>query len=164
MENEKQAPRLDVKSAVSKINNLIFYNTGNFLSVKSNTDTNFYPFYAVTNENLGYFADLNIAGKDALTVTGSGDHALNLAFFGAKSVETFDINHLTFLAFDLKKNAILHLSRKEFIEFYSAPLFRKDLYNKVAPFLKPQTRAVFDVIVSTRGIVIDFCMIMIEIP
>lgn len=150
MDNKDYSSRLDIRRAVKKTENLLYNYNGSFTNAKSVGDYDFYPFYAVTNENLGYFADLDIAGKDTLTVTGSGDHAFNLAFFGAKSVETFDINHLTFLAFDLKKNALLHLTRKEFIAFYSAPLFKKSLYSKVSPYLRPQTRAVFDIIVSTE--------------
>lgn len=117
-----------------------------FTDTKS--DKEFSRAYLATNENLAYFADLGVEDKDTLTVTGSGDHALNLIFFGAKSVETFDINQLTFLAFDLKKAAILHLTRNEFIDLYSSPILKPKLYEKIREYLKPQTRQVFDMITS----------------
>lgn len=112
---------------------------------KRNND--FFPFYASTNENLSYLADLHVDGGDALTVTGSGDQAFNLAYFGAKSIETFDINPLAIIAFDLKKTALLHLTRNEFLDFYTTPHFlNRKLYKKIYPYLKEITKAVFDTI------------------
>ena len=106
----------------------------------------YYTLYAATNENLAYLANLNVGDKDTLAVTGAGDHALNLAYFGAKSIETFDINKLANIAQDLKITALLHLSRNEFIDFYTTTNFfdRQIYHTKLRPYLNELTRAVFD--------------------
>ncbi len=109
---------------------------------------NWYSFYATTNENLGYFQKFaSFEDKDVLTVTASGDHALNAVYFGAKSVETFDINELTFFAYDLKQAALLNLSRQDFLDFYSdIPLFNKKIYDKFSSHLSLNTKTFFDAV------------------
>lgn len=151
-----------INKAVRKINSLLSASKG--FSQISVLGRNFYTFYAATNENLAYFADLGVQDKNTLTVTGSGDHALNLAYFGAKSIETFDINELAIIAFDLKKNAILHLSRDEFLEFYTYPkFFNKKIYDKIYPYLNDVTKAVFDVVYENIKHYRDFELIVQEL-
>ena len=99
----------------------------------SKTENSCFSVYLATNENCYYFPKMtSFEEKDVLSVTGSGDQALNAVFFGAKSVETFDINQLAFLFYDLKEAALLHLSREEFLDFYDEKnLFPRQLYDKV---------------------------------
>lgn len=97
METDKS----NIERAIEKTKNLLACRKG-FKEFSTQGENNFYTFYAATNENLEYFADLNVEGRDALTVTGSGDHALNLAYFGAKTIASFDVNELAniYIAFD----------------------------------------------------------------
>lgn len=111
---------------------------------------NCFPIYPATNENLSHFYDKqfpDFANKNVLCVTGSGDHAINSVFLGAKSVETFDINQLSFFAYDLKQTALMHLSRSEFLDFYDITLsnfLAYSTYQKISPYLKKNTRVFFD--------------------
>lgn len=117
----------------------------NQMKFYENKEDNFSSFFAFTNENLAFLEKLNLADKDVLSVTGSGDHILNSAYFGAKSIESFDINSLAALAYDLKANAVMHLTLDEFLYFYGpGTFFDKKLYDKISPYLKPETRQFFD--------------------
>ena len=106
---------------------------------------NCYSFYIQTNENLNYYYQLpSMEGKDVLVPTASGDHALNAIYFGANSVETFDINEFAFLQYDLKETAIKCLSRRDFLKFYSKELLHRDIYEKFSKYLQPDTKEFFD--------------------
>ena len=146
-----------IKGVTNRVRFLFGGTSEDFRSLNDNIESNFCSFYTATNENLSYFASLNVEDKDALTVTGSGDQALNLAYFGAKSIETFDINQMALISFDLKKTAILHLTRSEYIDFYTSPNFLdRKIYKKIYPFLNPLTKAVFDTIFANVKQNIDF--------
>ncbi|MDE6583607.1 MAG: DUF3419 family protein, partial [Clostridia bacterium] len=112
----------------------------------ANADKLVYKFYTSTNENLNYYEQLtSFKGKDVLVPTASGDHALNAILLGAKSVETFDINSIAKYHFDLKLTAIKHLTRTEFLKFYSFHnLLDKDIYNKFRTNLQDETKYFFD--------------------
>lgn len=116
-----------------------FYDTNN----KNNY---VYRFYVSTNENLHYFEQLtSFNNKDVLVPTASGDHALNAIFFGANSVETFDINSIAKYHSDLKTCAIQHLTRAEFLKFYSFhDLLDKNIYDKFKNHLEDETKFFFD--------------------
>jgi|GEM_PF-6101746 len=78
------------------------------------------PIYPFTNENLhAYLPLFDLQGKDVLTVVGSGDHPLNMALHGAKTVSCFDKNPATNDWFELKRKGILSLGfagfKKEFL-------------------------------------------------
>lgn len=134
----------DIERAIKKTKALLCQKQ-HFTEISANGENEFSVFYAATNDNLDYLANLHVEGKDALTVTGSGDHALNLAYFGAKSIENFDINELANIALDLKITALLHLTKNEFIDFYSEPNFLdRSIYQKIYPYLNDVTKAVFD--------------------
>lgn len=78
------------------------------------------PLYPFTTENLaGYLGRINFSGKSVLTVHGSGDHALNAFFLGAKSVASFDVNARTSYFSELKFAALKTLDRREFLDFIS---------------------------------------------
>ena len=104
-------------------------------------------FFAVTNENLNYLLKLKLEGKDVLTTTASGDHALNSLLLGAKSVETFDINSIAMYHHELKEVAVKYLSYNEFLQFYSSEnVLEKGIYEKLANHLKAETRSFFDAV------------------
>lgn len=60
--------------------------------------------YGNTNEELDdIFNSINISNKSVLAVMSSGDYLIMSYLFGAKSVECFDINPLTYRYFFLRK-------------------------------------------------------------
>lgn len=70
--------------------------TFNFDDYSRNTYTKYSPVYPYTNEDLeSLFSNLNVFGKNVLTVAGSGDQAFYAYHNGAKNVDLFDINCLT---------------------------------------------------------------------
>lgn len=74
--------------------------------------------YAFTTENIsGYFPLINFSGKDVLTVTASGDHAINAAMLGAGNVTEFDINQRAGFFAELKLAALDNLDFKSFKQF-----------------------------------------------
>lgn len=83
-----------------------------------------YPF---TNENInGYYSKLDFKDKKVLTVTSSGDHALNAFVNGAKEVSSFDSNPLAKYYSELKVAGIKTLDLEEFLLFfYNKNLFKK---------------------------------------
>lgn len=85
--------------------------------------------YYMTNENMtGYMDDLEGTKKSALTVTGSGDHILNLLSKGVLDIETFDTNAFAaYYALGLKKALILKYSYKEYLEVMQKLGTSKDL-------------------------------------
>ena len=139
-------PRLKEKIAIIKhaTEKKVFKPTY-FDFYETDAPTLVYAFYVSTNENLNYFSNFtDFKGKTVLVPTSSGDHALNAIFFGAKSVETFDINSLAKFQYDLKETAARQLSRNEFIRlFTSNNILEEKAFGKIKPFLKCETRAFF---------------------
>ncbi len=68
------------------------------LLYKENENSLLTPFgcteasYLWTNENMYLYDDEDLSDKKILTVTSSGDHALNAVLNGAKKIDSFDIN------------------------------------------------------------------------
>lgn len=74
--------------------------------------------YPWTNENLKFVFDEFYGGEETvLTVSGSGDQAINAAMYGAKNIDVFDINQFALYYFDLKMAAMFALDFPEFIDF-----------------------------------------------
>lgn len=115
---------------------------------------NFGPFsriYSMTTENILEFINkVDCLDKDVLTVTGSGDQAMNAILNGAKNITCFDINPITFCQLNLKKEAIKTLSLDEFIRFFNLDktssnytFLDEKLFEKVAKDLDSTTLNVF---------------------
>lgn len=112
--------------------------------------------YTFTNENIkGYYDLLDFKDKNVLTVTASGDHALNALLKGAKNVETFDINPLAKYFVELKCAAIKSLDYEEFLLFFnkiedsfwsarSKYFFNEKIYNKIKDNLSGDYREFWD--------------------
>jgi len=97
------------------------------------------PCYLYSNENLRFYYDkINMNRKNVLTVTGSGDQVLSAILYGAKHVDTFDSNRLTYYNLMLKKYAVMALSYDEFRNFYflTYNYNRLDNYNKISKYIK----------------------------
>ena len=85
-----------------------------------------------TDENINCMTKkLDLKGKDILTVTSSGDQALNFLLEGANSIKLFDENPYTESFFYLKKAIVEKLSYQEFLDFFFPGLFnKKDFFAK----------------------------------
>lgn len=60
--------------------------------------------YSRTNENISrLFGTVSVAGQDVYTVLSSSDYLFSIIEGGAKSVDTFDINPLTYRYYHLRK-------------------------------------------------------------
>jgi len=82
--------------------------------------------YAFTNEYLNNYVPLfDLAGKDVLTVTSSGDHALNIALENPKSITCFDINRIAKYWSEFKMAGVLALSPKEFKQLFLNDFVKK---------------------------------------
>lgn len=78
--------------------------------------TEYARFYKYTNEDLATILmqmDLRNTSS-ALCPTASGDHALNLAYFGVKDIDTFDCNRVTEYYAKFKEMAVLCLTYEWF--------------------------------------------------
>jgi hypothetical protein len=104
-----------------------------------------YPF---TTENLsGYFNQLDFKDKKVLTVTGSGDHALNAILLGASEVHTFDINRYAKYHLNLKKAAIEVLDYGKFLSFFhvfKGSNLNKETYFKLRDILDDESKLFWD--------------------
>lgn len=100
------------------------------------------PAYLFTNENLGrVFDHLNVDGKDVLTAcAGSGDILFNAKMFGAATVDQFDVSLFSKHTFELKYQALRHLTYSEFLRFFyhSRSFLNKKSGDRLAPHLSDQ--------------------------
>lgn len=111
------------------------------------------PIYPFTTENLSYLKKLKVKEKDVLTVCGSFDQCLNLAYKGTKSVVNFDTNYLSLVFGALKLAAIQALDYNEFIYFFVKDPslekegnfnFKYEVYLKLRPFLPNEAMKYWD--------------------
>ena len=71
--------------------------------------------YAVTNEDLRHAMQfVSKQRKNALVVTGSGDHPMFTALCDFKHIDTFDISYNAKLIMDIKTSALKILNREEY--------------------------------------------------
>ncbi len=92
--------------------------------------------FRFTNENISEYYELfDFENKDVLTVIGAGDQALSAIFKGAKNVDVFDINKLSYYFLNLKKYAIKNISYEEYLKLFNPITKLKDseiMYEKVS--------------------------------
>lgn len=93
--------------------------------------------YDFTNENVGAFKSLfDFSNARVLTVLGSGDQYFTSLLNGAKNIEVFDYNIVTWYYFLLKYIAIKYLSYEDFYQmFITDNLDNLKIYNKILPYL-----------------------------
>jgi len=73
--------------------------------------------YLTTTENISrYLNSIELNGNKALSVLASGDQAFNLIYKGFSEIDTFDINHLTYFVFNLRRALFMGLDKKEAIK------------------------------------------------
>lgn len=69
------------------------------------------PLYFQTNEKLrSIFRSVSVQDKDVLTVLSSGDHLFSSYYCGAKRVDAFDVNELTFYLYYLRYFSLFELN------------------------------------------------------
>lgn len=110
--------------------------------------------------------------KKILSVSGSGDHALNAILFGAKEVDCFDINMLTKYYLYLKIGALHSLNHSDFIHFFGVrdslvedTKLGYETYQKISKFLPDDIKYFWDSLYSyfnnsyTAGIKIYYSLL-----
>lgn len=117
--------------------------------------------YPYTTENLkGYLPDVN--GKTVLSVSGSGDHYLNLAFLGARKIDSFDINLFSLYYLKLKKAAIQAFQKKEFDDFFNFDCLNG--VERLKPFLDTETYRFWNFYVQFYGYQNGFLSTFLFLP
>ena len=116
----------------------------------------FATLYPFTTENIrGYMSSLDLTDKKVLTIGSSGDQILNAILYGAEDLTCFDKNRFVPYYYELKKTALLMLSREEFLDFLSlrqnpntfrdnANAFAYSTYRQLRPMLEEETRYFWD--------------------
>ena len=119
---------------MKKVDELIGY-TKDILDDRCD-DKHYNSVFFHSNENLkGVFDQVDVAGKDVLTVLSSGDQAIHLYDRDAKSVELFDINNLTLYYYYLRVWTIKYLN-----QFYPDVHFKNNFLERVLEHVKPTTK------------------------
>ena len=103
----------NLKEDIKKAKEIIASSRQNFREF--NTDTFIYKF---TNESIDRYQKYLLNRDKILSVTSSGDQILNSILFGSREIDSFDISRFPKYYFELKKAAILSLSRDEFLDFF----------------------------------------------
>lgn len=94
---------------------------------------NYDRLFFSTNENINdLFSNVDICGKNVLSVLGSGDHAFHLFEKGAKNVDLFDINKLTLYYYYLRLWCIKYMG-SYYIPFDFKNKYIYELLSKVNP-------------------------------
>lgn len=106
--------------------------------------------YVFSNENLSdYYPRFNMSNGKVLTVCGSGDQVLMAVLCGAKRVDCFDTNCLTYYNLMLKMNAVMFLDYSDFCSLYNLSnrvCDRKKIYKKFYDHLSPDVKYFWDYI------------------
>ena len=105
--------------------------------------------YNMTNEQLDlYFKYFPIKDGNVLTVLGSGDHVLQSACCGAKSIYAFDYNPLALYMAKLKIKSLSILERNEFLNYFYNTDYKRyfdiNYYKKVRDYLDSDTARFWD--------------------
>lgn len=108
------------------IKKCIIINYGGFIMKKKKR------LYMFTDENINDMTKkLELKNKDVLTVTSSGDQALNFILDGVNTIKLFDENINAQNYFYLKKALIENLDYEEFLNFFLPGFFnKKDYFSK----------------------------------
>jgi len=108
----------ELRNAISGAKQLIDKYVKDFVLNDSANFNGYQKVYINTNELIGeYLSLINLTNKNnALSVTSSGDHILNLITSGIFNIDSFDSNKLTeYIAFGLKFAMIIKYDYKNYI-------------------------------------------------
>lgn len=113
----------------------------------SNSFSKISQCYQFTNEQLdAYYSQIDLKDKDVLTVCGSGDQVICALLNGAKKVDTFDTNKLTYYYLFLKISAIKALDYIDFLELmnlYCRNSNRKEYYKNIRDLIPKEDIKMF---------------------
>jgi hypothetical protein len=107
---------------------------------------NYTPCYEFSNENLNEYYNESI-GQNILTVCGSGDQVLCSILYGAKQIDCFDSNPLTYYTMMLKLYLIKNTDYETFLEFYNLKETKKEkieIYKNIRQYIKENIRLFWD--------------------
>ena len=76
---------------------------------------NFDPSYLWTNEDMKLYPKENLKGENILTITSSGDHALNAILNGGSIIDSFDVNQFSKYVSALK---IAMIKKYDYYDFF----------------------------------------------
>lgn len=112
--------------------------------------------YTFTNECIKkYLTFFDLRNKEILTVTGSGDHILNM-LIDVEVVDTFDINVYAYYFYVLKSYALITLELDEYLDFFLDKNlnYDKKIFNKIKENWKNEIyiRDFFDYIFKNNNI------------
>ena len=113
------------------------YNVINDLNNRENV-----KIYFSTNENLKeLFFNIDFCNKDVFSVLSSSDQVFSSLYLGAKSVDSFDINNLTFYYHYLRKWNILYSDSLYPRDILKDNYFLKRLLNEVVCLSEDEKKA-----------------------
>lgn len=75
--------------------------------------------YKFTNELISSYQHHLKNKENVLSITSSGDHILNCILGGSTNITSYDISRFPKYFFELKKAAILSLTKDEFLDFFT---------------------------------------------
>lgn len=102
--------------------------SGFFRDIYSYHENSF--IYKFTNEYINCYKEHLKNKENVLSITSSGDHIFNSILYGSKTITSFDISRFPKYFFELKKAAILSLSREEFLNFFT----NEKVYDKILDY------------------------------
>lgn len=93
--------------------------SGSYSNLKKDTSYHNSSFmYKFTNEDIYMYKDHLKNKNKGLVVTASADQILNSILVGAKIIDSFDISRFPKYLYELKKAAVVSLSRDEYLDFF----------------------------------------------
>lgn len=101
--------------------------------------------YKFSNEMISYYQKYLENRKKALIITASGDQILNSILSGTYDITSCDISRFPKYFFELKKAAILSLTKDEYFDFFlKDDILNDDLYDKIRENLKEENKEFWD--------------------
>lgn len=105
--------------------------------------------YKFSNEMISYYHKYLENRKKALIITASGDQILNSILAGTYDITSCDISRFPKYFFELKKAAILSLTKDEYLDFFLKDdcyddILNDDLYDKIRENLKEENKEFWD--------------------
>ncbi len=110
----------------------------------------YHPLYIFATENItGMMSQLNLTDKSILLPCASSDQIFNFLLASPKKITAFDINLLTPYLFELKKAAIIQLTKEEYLDFFYSKkysfnnkIFSLETYQKIRECI-PNTERIY---------------------
>ena len=133
-------------------------NTDKIIPVEYHYNSSIYKF---TNEPINRYVNYLKNNNKILSVTSSGDQIFNSILYGTTQIDSFDISRFPRYYVELKKAAILSLSKKEFISFFINTKNNSrqkliDMYNYLKMNMDDNYQEFWDTIFKRNGVARTF--------